>query len=395
VNHRAVFDELAKLGAISDADAQKSIDRLDALEKTKPTGGQVARYGALGAGAGALGHVVARSIEGAPFGRRSALGAAASGAIGMGAVPLIRGALDRRSEKGTLRDYMTQEHIGEYGPSMAAATDAQPPAGLSRSGAGLDKTAAEKEKKKSLGERSPNLAQFGKALGANIGAGLATQGLGGLAVSQGHVARPGDEALMEHLERTAPVKVLRPDEPVAGGAHFSPGSHTALGANAGGPAEPHVKVPRSMNNPAMLAHELGHADINRFRAGRLVQNAATAAAGGPLGGALGSAAGFASGFSDDPRVRRAGVLAPLVTSAPTLAYEAVASLAGLRRLRRGGANLGQLANASKALLPAWGSYAGRGGTQVAGAYGSQAVGSAIHDLDKSRAAKGTHARVDT
>ena len=112
----AIFDELEKLGAISDDQARRSLDRLDQLEKNTPTGGQVARYGALGAGAGALGHVVSRAIEGGAknITRRSALGAAAAGAIGMGGVPLVRGALDRHAEKRVLRGYLHQpeEKVG-------------------------------------------------------------------------------------------------------------------------------------------------------------------------------------------------------------------------------------------------------------------------------------------
>jgi hypothetical protein len=106
----AFFDELEKLGAISDEHARRSLDRLDQLDKNKPTVGQVGRYGALGAGAGALGHVVSRAIEGGGHAvtRRSALGAAAAGAIGMGAVPLVRGALDRHAEKKTLKAYLDQ-----------------------------------------------------------------------------------------------------------------------------------------------------------------------------------------------------------------------------------------------------------------------------------------------
>jgi hypothetical protein len=105
-----------KLSAVSDEEARRSLDRLDQLEKNTPTGGQVARYGALGAGAGALGHVVSRAIEGGgrSVTRRSALGAAAAGAIGMGGVPLVRGALDRHAEKRVLRGYLHQpeEKVG-------------------------------------------------------------------------------------------------------------------------------------------------------------------------------------------------------------------------------------------------------------------------------------------
>lgn len=106
----AFFNELVKLGAVSDEQARRSLDRLDQLDKNKPTMGQVGRYGALGAGAGALGHVVSRAIEGGArtVTKRSALGAAAAGAIGMGAVPLVRGALDRHAEKKTLKSYLRQ-----------------------------------------------------------------------------------------------------------------------------------------------------------------------------------------------------------------------------------------------------------------------------------------------
>jgi hypothetical protein len=112
----AFFDELVKLGAISDAQAQASADRLDTLEKSKPTGGQIARYGALGAGAGGVGRLVSHSIEhGVRPSLRGVGGAAAAGAIGMGAMPLIRSQLDRRAEAGHLKKYLQQEHAGTYG----------------------------------------------------------------------------------------------------------------------------------------------------------------------------------------------------------------------------------------------------------------------------------------
>lgn len=127
MNFLSLLDELVKLGAVSDAEAQKSIDRLDVLEKERPTLGQVGRYGVLGAGAGALGKVVGQGIE---HGRlptsRGALGAAAVGAIGMGAVPLARRVLDRRAEIGTLKKYMSQEHLGQYAENPSVATHAPP-----------------------------------------------------------------------------------------------------------------------------------------------------------------------------------------------------------------------------------------------------------------------------
>jgi hypothetical protein len=129
-----LYDEMAKLGAVSDEQARRSLDRYDALEKARPTAGQVGRYGALGAGAGALSKTISTGIEHGrlPTGR-AALGAAAAGAVGMGAVPLIRGALDRHAEKRTLGNYLKQEHVGSYAPNAPAMTDAQQPTtGLSR-----------------------------------------------------------------------------------------------------------------------------------------------------------------------------------------------------------------------------------------------------------------------
>jgi hypothetical protein len=128
-----MLDELVKLGAISDDEARRSLDRYDQLERSRPTLGQIGRYGAIGAGAGALTNAVKTTIEHGKLPTvRGALGSAAAGAIGMGAVPLVRGALDRRAEKGTLNKYLSQEHLGNYAPNQGASTEVGTPTGLSR-----------------------------------------------------------------------------------------------------------------------------------------------------------------------------------------------------------------------------------------------------------------------
>ena len=106
----SLFDELLKLGAVSDEQARRSLDRLDQLEQNKPTTGQVARYGALGGAAGATMQAVGRAVEGThgSITPRSLASAAATGAIGMGAMPLIRSALDRHTERKTLKAYLHQ-----------------------------------------------------------------------------------------------------------------------------------------------------------------------------------------------------------------------------------------------------------------------------------------------
>lgn len=116
MDYRAFFDELEKLGAISDEQARRSLDRLDSLEKSKPTMGQVGRYAALGAAAGPAIGAASNVLKGKnPLDfstgnkMRGVIGEAAKGALGMGAVPLVRSHLDRRAEKSTLRQYMKQE----------------------------------------------------------------------------------------------------------------------------------------------------------------------------------------------------------------------------------------------------------------------------------------------
>lgn len=114
MNFRATFDELIKLGAVSDEQARAALERLDSLEESKPTAGQALRYGALGAGAGlvsrglgdAIEHGVGGALAKAAPGRFAA--AAVTGGLMAGATPMIRSALDRRAEAGKLRSYLAQ-----------------------------------------------------------------------------------------------------------------------------------------------------------------------------------------------------------------------------------------------------------------------------------------------
>ena len=117
MNAAALFDELVKMSAVSDEAARRSLDRLDQLEKSKPTAGQVARYGALGAGAGTVAGALGNAIEhgsafkgSTPKAKALNLAAAgAKGAIGGGVVPLVRAHLDRKAEEHTLKKYMAEK----------------------------------------------------------------------------------------------------------------------------------------------------------------------------------------------------------------------------------------------------------------------------------------------
>lgn len=133
---RSCIDELQKLGAVSDEQAQVALDRLDSLERSKLTGGQAVRYGALGAGAGLLSRGIGDAIEhglagGIAKSTPGRLGAAAvTGGLMAGATPMIRSMMDRHSEEGKLRAYLSQEssaiptpgaEVGEVPPKMASA----------------------------------------------------------------------------------------------------------------------------------------------------------------------------------------------------------------------------------------------------------------------------------
>jgi hypothetical protein len=374
----ATFDELTKLGAVSDEQARAALERLDALEAAKPTTGQALRYGALGAGAGVvsrgLGDVIEHGMGGAMGklvpGRYGA--AMATGGLMAGATPMIRSALDRRAEAGKLRSYLAQPPTS-ITPAGVDIPDVPPK---------LAASAPEKNEEKG----SPNLKKY------LIGGGLAT---GGTAANLGLGKYMDSQARADVGEHTAPLFDKLKGEsstPVfenefgGGGSMFTSrrkdlGMHGALlpGSEVQGP-QVHV----GYRSPSVLAHELGHAGINESRVGRLVQNRATIRAGAGAGG-IGAAAGFASGaFSDDPRVHRAALAVPALASLPTLGYEAAATLSGLGKLRRGGADKAQMARALKTLGPAWGTYAVRTGMGTAAALANQGVGGAIRHKVKSQ-----------
>jgi hypothetical protein len=116
VTMRGFLDELEKLGEVTADQARRSLDRLDSLERNKPTAGQVGRYAALGAVAGPAISAVGNVIRGKPSFEgtglknklRDVAAQAAKGSLSAGAVPLVRGHLDRKAEEGTLRTYLKQ-----------------------------------------------------------------------------------------------------------------------------------------------------------------------------------------------------------------------------------------------------------------------------------------------
>lgn len=103
--------EVKPAGTISPEQAQQSLGRLKSLNASKPTFGQVARYGALGAAAAPLAGAVSNVIRGKPSfeGIREIAAKGVGGAITGGAVPLVRSHMDRNAEIGTLRKYLSEQ----------------------------------------------------------------------------------------------------------------------------------------------------------------------------------------------------------------------------------------------------------------------------------------------
>lgn len=133
MNFRATIDELVKLGAVSSEQAEAALERLDSLEKNKPSSGQMLGYGALGTGAGVASKALGSMIEhgGTPSfaGRlapRALLAAGATGGLMAGAVPAIRAGLDRHREIGTLKKFLA-EPPPSVGPAGVDTSPEVPP----------------------------------------------------------------------------------------------------------------------------------------------------------------------------------------------------------------------------------------------------------------------------
>lgn len=113
----ATFDELQKLGAVTDEQAQAAVDRLETLERNKATPERVARYATVGAVAAPAIVGIGNAIKGKGFRAglsgmahlRDVAGDSAKGALGAGALPLVQQHFDRVGEEGKLRKYLAEE----------------------------------------------------------------------------------------------------------------------------------------------------------------------------------------------------------------------------------------------------------------------------------------------
>lgn len=133
------FEALSKhaaAGPVSDEEAHDALKRYKRIEKTKPTGGQLARYAGLGAVGGVAINAAKDAIQGGgkvlggsgPLKSklRHAAGSAIAGAATSGALPLVRNHLDQQAEKGVLKKYLKQQPALEKDSAMSGHTPAKP-----------------------------------------------------------------------------------------------------------------------------------------------------------------------------------------------------------------------------------------------------------------------------
>ena len=135
---KALLDEYVKIAAHSVQEAQDALDQLQSLEDNRPTPGQIARYAALGAAVGpvvgmgrqmiqrggvakGLGRYFSENAVPAAHGlfskpsgiawpvTRHIMGDMAAGATTSGAVPIVRGAMDRSAARSSLKHYLASQ----------------------------------------------------------------------------------------------------------------------------------------------------------------------------------------------------------------------------------------------------------------------------------------------
>jgi hypothetical protein len=124
------FDELEKLGAVSDDEAVRALQSLQDLEDSKPTAKQMAGYAGIGAVATPAVHMVGNAIKGGgpilegagAAGKARALAAhMAKGAIGGGALPIVQQEYDRHAKMKVLKNWVKEHQSDSSDMAKAAA----------------------------------------------------------------------------------------------------------------------------------------------------------------------------------------------------------------------------------------------------------------------------------
>lgn len=154
-------------------------------------------------------------------------------------------------------------------------------------------------------------------------------------------------------------------------------------------ADAHVHLQDHVNDPAILAHEIGHSTARESTIGRLSElHAGIADKLSPsvLNPNLAILGGAAGALTDNKWVNRASVALPALLHAPRLLNEAQASIHGIRHLRDAGATGSDYVNAAGSMLPAFGTYATLAGIDVAKAYAGNSAGKALRNVWKAHKA---------
>lgn len=157
-----------------------------------------------------------------------------------------------------------------------------------------------------------------------------------------------DPVMSKLLQKTdARVERVHNDDLLSisgGGGAYIPGDNTILLGKDG---------------PAILSHEMGHAELQKSLPGRLSQGVLARSA--PI---LAGAAGVLGGAATGKKSVALGV--PLMMNVPQLANEAAASIKGHRFLRDAGASKEDLSGARKEMLKNYSRYAGLAGMGALG-----------------------------
>lgn len=347
---------------VSDEDASHALRRYKQIENSRPSGSQIARYGALGAGVGvgatALKDYIAkgsRDVLGGPGKRlRGAAAAGIVGAVTSGGLPLLRSHLDQQAEKATLKTYLNQRSSMRSQPAPVAApvkmarllSEQELLDTYDKLGEGSSEP-SEKLKR----ERALTLASAGGVAGADALFRILNQNVQGKPIH--------DAGVWDKLRQR--VSDL--------GAH-----HAEIPFFQGGysPANSLVITNKLAPDVSILAHELGHHNVQQ---GPLLKHTQSTPARHAFraSGLVGLASGALSGMSDNTAVRAAGIAAPALTALPTLISEAGASIHGMRHLRAAGASPEMLRASRNRLLSAFGTYGAGALAGVAAAGATQGL----------------------